>query len=381
MNFSCVKALLGATALTIVSASAASAGGFSRGTADTDILYEDGNFNLRSSVTIVNPTREFTSARNPDLVGTSYTDTYAIPSAAVKINLFDPLRCAATLTDAFGGSAKYVAPKPSGKLEEDFQVHEMGLTCAAKFEIGQGNVYLLGGVFQEQFDYNRINEIHVPGVGYLGQARLRLESTEYGYRVGAGYTIPEIAFRAQLMYRSAATHQADGTITVPGALVPSPEPTVTLPAVGFGNLPQSVELKVQSGVAPGWLAFGSAKWTDWSVQKALVVVTPLATSNDIYNWKDGWTVTGGVGHAFTDKISGLASLTWDSGVETGWDFSSDTYTLALGASFKDPIGGELRAGFGLSYLASANIIHGDDAGSAVDSGWAYALSAGYAVKW
>lgn len=377
MNVSGLKVLLGIAALTVVSASAASAGGFSRGTADTDILYEDGNFNMRSSVTVVNPTREYTSAGSPGLVGTSYTDTYAIPSMAVKFNLSDPLRCAATYTDAFGGSAKYAVPKPSGKLEEDFQVHEMGLTCAAKFDLGKGNLYVLGGVFQERFDYDRINDY-----GALGQAHLRLESTEYGYRAGIGYAIPEIALRAQLMYRSAATHDAEGSLTVPGALVSSPTPDpVTMPAVGFGNLPQSVEFKMQSGIAPGWLAFGSVKWSDWSVQRALVVESAISTSNDIYNWKDGWTVTGGVGHAFTDRISGLASLTWDSGVATGWDFSSDTYTAALGASFKDAIGGELRAGVGLSYLTSADIVFGDDAGSAVDAGWAYAWSLGYAVRW
>src|SRR6185312_1347224 len=65
-------------------------------------------------------------------------------------------------------------------------------------------------------------------------------------------------------------------------------------ALGKGNLPQSVEVKLQSGIAPGWLAFGSVKWTDWSVQKELLVLTdnPEVGSADIYNWKDGWTVTG-----------------------------------------------------------------------------------------
>ncbi|MGG2475354.1 transporter, partial [Rhizobium sp. BR5] len=33
---------------------------------------------------------------------------------------------------------------------------------------------------------------------------------------------------------------------------------------GSVSMPDSIELKVQSGIAPDWLAFGSVKWTDWS---------------------------------------------------------------------------------------------------------------------
>lgn len=157
-------------------------------------------------------------------------------------------------------------------------------------------------------------------------------------------------------------------------------------------MPQSIELKAQSGVAPGWLAFGSVKWTDYSVLKRLdlTTVTPIQGAN-LYYYKDGWTVTGGVGHAFTDSISGLVSLTWDKGVTTGWDTASDTYTFATGVSLKDKIGGELRAGFGLSYLTSAEetnyttSVPPTDAtfgfNRSVGSGWSYAFNVGYAVKW
>ena len=33
-------------------------------------------------------------------------------------------------------------------------------------------------------------------------------------------------------------------------------------------------MKLQSGVAPGWLVFGSVKWTDWSVTEQLLVNVP-----------------------------------------------------------------------------------------------------------
>ncbi|CAM5608048.1 hypothetical protein MAUB1S_10312 [Mycolicibacterium aubagnense] len=54
-----IKALLGAGCMSLAMIGTSNAGGFSRGSADTDILFEQGNFNMRSSVTYVTPTRKF----------------------------------------------------------------------------------------------------------------------------------------------------------------------------------------------------------------------------------------------------------------------------------------------------------------------------------
>lgn len=380
MNTLRLKALLGAGCFSLALIGTAHSGGFSRGTADTDILFEDGNFNMRAGVTYVSPHREFTKNPNPALVGTEYTDDYVIPSAAVKFNLSDSFRCAGTMVDNNGGSTTYAFPKVSGKLAEDFTTNEKALTCAVKFNVGPGSVWLLGGGFMEDFDYTRLNATPVPG----GFAHLNLEGQEFGYRVGAAYTIPDIAFRAQVMYRSGTSYGATGSLTVPPQLLGQPAgPNIPLAAVGSGNLPQSVEFKLQSGIAEGWLAFASVKWTDWSVQKQLLVTTtvPAIGSQDIYNWKDGWTVTGGIGHKFNDRVSGLVSLTWDQGVGTGWDLTSDTYTVGIGASVKDNFGGELRGGLGFSYLTSADETQYGPFNQSVKAGYAVAANLGYAIKW
>jgi long-chain fatty acid transport protein len=409
MNGLRLKALLGAGCFSMALAGAAHAGGFSRGSADTDILFDDGNFNMRAGVTYVSPKREFSKVSptaNTALIGTSYSDDYIVPSVAVKMNLTDNLRCAATMVDNNGGSATYAVPKPSGKLTEDFTTNEKAVTCGVKFQAGNGNFWLLGGGYMENFNYHRTNLYGTQGPT-TADATLDLEGRQFGYRIGAAYEIPDIALRAQVMYRSGTDYGASGQLSAPAAVlagalaaqgVPDalnpfkaypPAMQVPLAAVGMGHLPQSVEFKLQSGIAPGWLAFGSVKWSDWSVQKSLDVRSApsaafpdgVPVSSDVYNWKDGWTVTGGVGHAFNDRVSGLVSLTWDSGVSTGYDFSSDTYTLAVGASVKDGIGGELRGGVGLSYLTAAEVTKGADTGFAVKSGYALAGGIGYNLKW
>jgi long-chain fatty acid transport protein len=371
-------------------AGSAHAGGFSRGTADTDILFEPGNFALRAGVTYVSPTHEFRTAPKlggePGLVGSNYLDDYVIPSMAVKFGLGESLACAVTYTDAYGAASSHPVPYgPSGKTLEEFKSPEFGATCAVFFDVGPGRVALIGGGFIEKFNYEveAMPLVQVaPGVFVrtpLAALAADLDSTAYGWRAGIGYEIPDIALRAQLLYRSGTSHTATGVASSPmfapfgGAL----------PAVGSGELPQMVEFKMQTGIAPGWLAFGSVRWTDWSVNETLsfaVPGIPVESVNEYY-WRDGWTVTAGVGHAFNDSISGLVSLQWDQGVSTGYDLRGDRWTLAAGASLKDNIGGELRLGAGVSHLASVDITKGQNAGASVDSGWALAISAGYAVKW
>ena len=109
-----------------------------------------------------------------------------------------------------------------------------------------------------------------------------------------------------------------------------------------------------------------------------------------YYYRDGWTVTGGVGHSFNETISGVLGLTWDRGVSTTEDTLSDTYTAAAGVAIKDKLGGEVRFGGAISYLTSASVAADDTptnpgAGNSfaytVGGDWSYAVSLGYKIAW
>lgn len=383
MNNKTFKSLLAVSVASLAIVGTAQAGGFTRGKADTQIIYEEGNFNMRSSVTIVSPTREYTKAPN-GLVGHDFADTYVVPSAAVKMNVTDDLRCGLTMVNNNGAKSSQpvgTGPVGTGTVKTDISTYEFGATCGYKFDLSKGRLWIVGGGFVETLDVLKLADVSAaPGVQ---GAALNLDGTDYGFRVGAAYEIPEIALRTELMYRSGTSYGASGTFTIPGVPVP-------LASTATGELPQSVELNIQSGVAPGWLAFGSVKWTDWSVTKVLDVYTPgagaLAHTVDTFFWRDGWTVSAGVGHAFTDTISGLAAITWDRGTGTGYDLSGDTWTLSLGGSVKDKWGGELRGGVGLSRLGSAQDYKSylpleGPANTAVGTDWSIAGNIGYAIKW
>jgi hypothetical protein len=45
-----------------------------------------------------------------------------------------------------------------------------------------------------------------------------------------------------------------------------------------------------------------------------------------------------VGHEFNENLSGTVNLTWDQGVGTGADITSDCWTVGLGGEFKTDLG-------------------------------------------
>ena len=276
----------------------------------------------------------------------------------------------------------------TGTNSEGFTSNEFGLTCGAKFDAGPGQAWLIGGVFMQDFTYEQVVTF-APGAPFTAgsQATLAFDD-EYrlGYRVGVAYEVPEIALRGQLLYRSAVTH-------TPNALQGSFTTELPVPfrVFGRGTLPQSVELKLQSGVAPGTLVFGSVKWTDWSVLQTLdYTIIGIGDRNLEYFWNDGWTVTGGVGRQFNDMLSGSLSLTWDKGVSTTEDALTDTWTVAGGVAIATGERGEFRFGGAVSYLTSGSVAAdptpldggvGNTFAYTVDNDWTYALAGSFKVNW
>lgn len=328
---------------------AANAGGFSRGTADTDILFETGRFVSRNSVTVVAPSLNIDRIAGDPASGYK-AKTYMIPSFAAKVGVSDNVACAGTYTTPFGASSTYESLvvngvpvgydpySPTFSVKQEFLTREFGATCAVGFEVGPGRLSVLGGVFLQDLEFNQAIA--------FGTRNFHLADTSYGYRAGVAYEVPKIALRAQLMYRSGVTQNATGNVTDIASGVE------LVPATGTAPFPQSVEFKVQTGVAPGWLVYGGMKWTDWSVFQSLNYFAGFPSSLNFF-WRDGWTINAGVAHSFTDKLAGTVGVTWDNGTSTGYDLSSlETWTVSSGVSYKANDAVEIRAGAGYSFISA-----------------------------
>ena len=85
------KTLLIGMAFASAFSGSAWAGGFSRGTADTDVLFEDGNFVMRAGALYVAPQRGYDAVTVAGVSTAStdgnYLDGYMVPGVALKLNL------------------------------------------------------------------------------------------------------------------------------------------------------------------------------------------------------------------------------------------------------------------------------------------------------
>ncbi len=368
----------GGTALAALSQ--AQAGGFNRGTANLDGLYGDTKLGLYAGVTYVSPQRSYDTITGTDITvvgpgaivgtfeqtGVEFSNSYTVPYASVGGRIVGDVSCVGSYSQPFGGDSEYTGAVRFHIASQSLETNELGLTCAYGFDLPKGRLSVIGGAFYETVDYKQAQDFTGHNFGVTGESRVELTSNALGYRIGLGYEIPEYALKAQLMYRSQTNHDAAGDYSNTPfrtlAMINGAPPDLanylygdatSASAYAEASLPAMIDLSVQSGIAEDWLAFGSIRWTDWSVLKKIQIFEGIAdqafsTSNFFFN--DGWTITGGVGHRFKPDLSGMLSLTWDDGVSTGWDTHTDTWTLAGGISYDVSSNFQLRAGGAAIYF-------------------------------
>jgi len=266
------------------------------------------------------------------------------------MDLTDDLACAGTFTTPFGGNNDYSsfsiggAPfgfdptSATGTIRSKFDTREFGLTCSYAFDAGSGRFRIIAGGFLQTLEYEQI-------VNPFNPFSFTLDDRAFGYRFGAAYEIPEIALRAQLMYRSSVQVDAKGEFTnIATGIVANPN------ATGSAEFPQSVELKLQSGVAPGWLVYGSAKWTEWSSFDVLNFNATGTPGTINFFYRDTWRLQAGVAHVFNENLSGTVNFTWDQAAGAGHAISPETYTIGAGVLYKINDNIELTLGAGYSFL-------------------------------
>jgi long-chain fatty acid transport protein len=379
-------ALSGVLSLVIGSAfaSAAFAGGLERGGYDIDLLFDKSRYAFEAGVTYVMPDRKLKNAKDVDGTAASTvlngrsssvrdTDNYAVPYFGVKIGITDNVDCLADYSEPFGAHSDPGTNWAGANydVETKLRTHNYGLTCSYKFDVGPGQLRLIGGGFYQEVDGFK-EQLIVPAefLGFDRTGTLDVQDHGWGWRGGLAYEIPEYAFRASLVYNSQVKYDdISGTVDLtkvpfaPSLGLSNPYFGAVTPVSGAATAPDSLELKLQSGIAPDWLAFGSVKWTNWSVLQSVPFCPTSATSCSAANkltsldllYRDGWTVTGGVGHQFNDQWSGAVSLTWDRGTAAvDYGIASDTWTLGAGLSYKPVEHVEFRFAGALGLMTSGH---------------------------
>lgn len=370
--------------------SAAQAGGFDRGGVNIDLLFDESRFATEAAVTVVLPQREITNIVRgtnsaavfvpglpPATTASLDVDSdYVVPRLGAKLQLVDNLDCLASYGQPIGADAGYGLNNAYSPTAVEFSIdtNDYGLTCSYKFaagetSLGKGQIRIIGGVSYQELDgflsrqsfldFANIGANSVGGVtNPSGLGEFNIGGEAWAWRIGAAYEIPEIAFRASLVYSSKYDYDLTGVQnnTGFGAAIPG---TQIVPISATTEVPQSLEFKIQSGVAENTLAFFGVKWQEWGKLGIIPIVggrspvTGLPTNlsfDPLY--RDGWTVTGGMARRINEKLSVLGAVTWDRGTSTTSGTQTDTWTFSGGMAYNPTDKVELRLGGALGVLTS-----------------------------
>ncbi|MGD9480963.1 UNVERIFIED_ORG: OmpP1/FadL family transporter [Roseateles sp. XES5] len=361
-------------AVALLTATSAHAGGLERAGYNIDLLFEPSGYAIETGLTYVNPQRKLNNVvDNPadggnisgrPSQGIRATDSYLVPRVGFKASFGDAVDCIADYSEPWGAHLNQGADWAGANenIETNLKSRNYATTCSYSFDMGQGQLRLIAGGFYQEISgfQDRLVSTAVIPLGRTGIGHLGLEGDGWGWRAGVAYEIEEYALRTSLVYNSAVDLD-----NITGTLNLSQVTGAVIPVFGSASMPDSLEFKFQTGVAPGWLVFGGVKWTDWSQLQSIAFCPEAtralaacrtnspteATSLDLL-YRDGWAITGGVGHKFNDQWSGAVSLTWDRGVSTGMGTHTDTWTVGAGVSYAPTQNVEFRLGGALGILTS-----------------------------
>ncbi|MHC0052826.1 outer membrane protein transport protein [Actibacterium sp. D379-3] len=327
-----MQKLMGGAALAALCAGTAYAGGVERSTQSADILFEEGTY-LELGFGYVSPDVSGTqaSAIPPFFAEGAPTGDiaggYLAPSLAFKAALSDKLDFALILNRPIGADVNYGNPAylyggSTASIDSD------ALTLLARYKL-PSNFSVFGGVRNEQAS----GKVAL----FNGYTMTTDTASDWGYVIGAAWEKPEIAARVALTYNSAIEHDFTASESF------SADPTSFTTEV-----PQSLNLEFQTGIAADTLLFGSVRWADWTAFDITpTVYTTLVDPGGSLVAYDNDTVTYnlGLGRRFTE--------TWSGAVTVGYEETQGGYVGNLG-----PTDGFTSVGLAASYTAGKITITG-----------------------
>lgn len=262
----------------------------------------------------------------------SASEAYGYAGAALKFAPNDSTSVAIFYDEPWGVDYDYAGTVPAalapslGKARA--KVSSENITTLVGGKVAS-NFWLYGGLAYEGL------------TAEVGQAAgtVGFQDSGIGYVGGFAYTIPDIALRASVTYRSAVE------IDNPSASVASFE------------TPQNVNIEFQTGINPTTLLMLDARWVNW--KSFDVNTTPAAGSQDLAQYDgDQVSVDLGLGRKITDDFSGLIKLGYDTGAGdliSVFGPYKEVMTVAIGGKYNFSKNVDASLGVAYSQLGEAEV--------------------------
>lgn len=292
--------LLTTTSVIAFGATAAFAGGIERSAQSVGLLFQPGQY-AELNFSSVNPdvsgagAGPFAGLKSGDMAG-----SYSTFSLGYKQSLNDKLDLAITLDQPVGVDVNYpTSNAPYPFAGSTASIKSTAITALLRYKL-PSNFSVYGGLRLEQVEGDVRIVAPLLSPAFTNYRMIGDRDQSMGYIVGVAWEKPEIAARVSLTYNSKIDHTLDTHET---GLAP-----ISLPGKMKVEIPASLSLEFQSGVAANTLVFGSIRWVDWT--KFAIIPPVLNTSIADYS-NDVVTMTLGVGHKFTDKWSGAVIMSYE----------------------------------------------------------------------
>ncbi|OTG69968.1 transporter [Acinetobacter sp. ANC 4169] len=340
-----LTAIHSAILLSLVPASAAFAGGLDRSGQSISAFLQPGNY-AEAGFTVIDPTVE-----GKDIAGNKVSDMgddYTSPSAAIKVQATNKVSLGLLYDQPYGADATYavensVFAEKSVNQGTHVEVKTNNITALVGYQPNENWNFYAGPVYQTVKGQVSLRGAAYGGPTMLGGYDVNFKEDEaFGWIAGAAYSIPEIALKAAVTYRSEIKHELDTSETFGFGTVIRPQSHTEVVT------PQSVNLDLQSGIAKDTLAFANLRWVHWDqfavkpTNLALATAAAKGKAQNLIDYSDDqWSITTGVSRKFNAKWAGSASVGYDSGA------GNPVTTLG-------PVEGNWSVGLGAQYSPAEN---------------------------
>ncbi|MGB3666127.1 MAG: outer membrane protein transport protein [Bermanella sp.] len=363
---------MSAISAAVLTASTAMAGGFDNSDRSLDILFGEKNILTTSygqtSVPMGGRIEQGAGSGNTVQSGDVVGD-FKRPTIAFRYHVSEEVTCATKYEQPYQAAVAYKDDSlayagSSAPISTNYDSESITAVCGYDFSLSAGKLKVYGGPKIQKVKGSFDEDLQPDGSPLTGSSDnldVQLDGgSEVGYVVGAAFMIPEIALRASITYHSQIDYDADGSLT---AIIPISSAELAAGLVAAGKLdpnmestaansfglnkgaafatsatantftPQSVEIKLQSGIAENTLASITMRWSEYSKLAELDITggnSAITGSNNTFLGGDGSEIT----------LQQLATLGADSLVNpTVSMFSNDTldYSFGLGRRFSDKL--------------------------------------------
>ena len=385
-----MKHLAAAAGLLALSANAVTAGGIDRSRLNYGILFEKGNYG-ELGFSSVSP--DVSGTYIPAFGGGSTGDMaggYRTYSLSYKQDINDKLSFGLFVNTPYGADANYTKGPYTG-LRANWDSTQLaalvryeatpavsvygGLRYVrSKADINIPDALIRGGLAKAGAAGNAEAAAIAAGApaGTLNYTAVGESDGRFGYIIGAAYEKPEIALRVGLTYESAIKHKFRTTESI--AAIPS------ISGVGTTEveMPKTLTLDFQSGIAKNTLLFGAIRWSEWSVWKVRPKGYGALFGQDITNFENNvLTYQLGIGRKINENWSVFARASYEDakgGIASRLSPTDGQKSFGIGGSYtKDA----LKITAGLEYVKLGDAVDGSGTAFAGNHAVGFGLSVGY----